>query len=170
MAATFEKPDPQVAVRQETKKSLVYIGAVALVVGVVLILLTWTIGTQTKETPPASSDGAKTATAKTTTTKSGPAEGVILAILGTGAALIVVGFLYGRISTIKLPGGVEISMSEETEKKTIEKAVEAKPDDPGAAATVAQQAQSLLIQRAAPAVHPSDAEIAQVVQQVAEKV
>jgi hypothetical protein len=165
MAATFEKPDPQVAVRQETKKSLVWIGAVALLVGLGLMILTWTIGTQTKETPPASSDGAKTATEKTTTTKSGPPEGVVLAVLGTGAALIVVGFLFGRISTIKLPGGVEVGISKEAEQETIKKAVEEHPDDLDKAAKVAQHAQALLVQQVDPnAMKPPDAVIEQAVQ------
>ncbi len=162
----FEKPDPQVAVRQETKKSLVWIGSVALALGLALIVLTWAVGSKTTESPAPSSNGAQTATEKTTKTRSVPSEGLITAVLGTGAALVVVGFLYGRISTIKLPGGVEVSMSKEAEKKTIEKAVAKHPNDPEKAATVAQKAQSLLLVEEpgeGTAVSPTDTEIADAV-------
>ncbi len=159
MPATFDKPDPQVAVRQETKKSLVWLGVALLAVGLVLIATTWAIGTKTTETPPASSSDAKTAAKKTTTTKSGPAEGLITAVLGTGAALILVGFLFGRISSIKLPGGVEVSLAKEAEEKTLEKSVEKHPNDPAKAAAVAQKAQTLLLQENAAGGVLTDTEI-----------
>lgn len=159
MTATFDKPDPKVAVRQETKKSLVLLGVLALLLGLALIVVTWSVGSKTTETPAASSSSAKTAAKKTTTTKSPPSEGLITAVLGTGAALIVIGFLFGRISTIKLPGGVEVAMNKEAEQETIEKAVEKHPGEPEKAAVVAQKAQALLLQENAGGGSPTSAEI-----------
>src|SRR4051795_9095378 len=46
----------------------------------------------------------------TTTTKSWPSETLITALLAVGAVLIVVGFLWARITTIKV-AGAEIGMS-----------------------------------------------------------
>ncbi len=119
-----------------------------------------TAGSETVETP---STKPKAGEAKTTTTKSAPSETLLTTLLGTGAALIIVGALYGRISTIKLPGGIEVSMSKQAEKKTIKKSLEKHPNQPEKAAAVAQTAQTLLLQEAgeegSPTVDPSDTQI-----------
>lgn len=44
---------------------------------------------------------------ETTTTTVTPQEGVLLALLGTGAVLVLAGALYTRPTTLKLPGGAE---------------------------------------------------------------
>jgi hypothetical protein len=90
--------------------------------------------------------GQAQASGKTTTTKSAPSETLLTAVLGTAGALLLVGVLYGRISTIKLPGGVELAMTKEAEEKTVEKSAEKHPDDPAKVAKVAQKAQALLLQ------------------------
>jgi hypothetical protein len=123
---TFEKPDPKVAVRKETKQSLVIIGGLLIVAALGLAALNWSIGSETKETAPAPSS-TPTAKASTTTKKttSGPSEGLLTAIIGSGAALIIVGFLYGRISSIKLPGGVEVGLTPDEKEKGAKEAIEA---------------------------------------------
>jgi hypothetical protein len=59
--------------------------------------------------------------------KSFPPEGVLLALLGTGVALILCGGLYSRLTTIKLLGGeVELDLSNEVtkaESKKLQQAV-----------------------------------------------
>ncbi len=145
---TFSKPDPKVAVRKETKKSLVVIGVALVILALCLAALNWVVGSETTETaPPASSESVATAsTKKVTKTQSGPSEGLLTALLGTGAALIVVGFLYGRISSIKLPGGVEVGLTKDEEEKAAEKIGEKLKEksggevDPATAAQVAQAA------------------------------
>jgi hypothetical protein len=94
----------------------------------------------------ASGAGGTTGEAKATTktTKNAPSDTLLTAILGAGAALFIVGVLYGRISTIKLPGGVEVSLTKEEEEETAKKSAEQHPGDPQKAAMVAQKAQALL--------------------------
>lgn len=119
-----------------------------------------TAGSETVEKP---GPEAKATEAKTTTTKNAPSETLLTTLLGTGAALLIIGVLYGRISTIKLPGGIELTLSKEAEKKTIKKSLEKHPNQPSKAAEVAQTAQTLLLQGAgeggSPTADPSDAEI-----------
>lgn len=83
------------------------------------------------------------------TTKDAPSDSLLTAVLGAGAALIVIGVLYGRISTIKLPGGAEITLTDGEKAKTAEKAAEKHPDDPTKAALLAQEAQEKLLQEKA---------------------
>jgi hypothetical protein len=67
-----------------------------------------------------------------------PPEGVLLALLGTGVALILCGGLYSRLTTIKLPGNVELDLSSEPSKKesediqnaVVEKALRKEPGGP----------------------------------------
>jgi hypothetical protein len=52
--------------------------------------------------------------AVTSTSVSGPpSEGLLLALLGFGSASLLAGGMYTRISTIKLPGGVELDLTPE---------------------------------------------------------
>lgn len=88
--------------------------------------------------------GQDQASGKTTTTKNAPSETLLTAVLGTAGALLLVGVLYGRISTIKLPGGVEVGLTKADVEKTAEEAAEKHPTDPKKAAMVAQKAQSQL--------------------------
>jgi hypothetical protein len=75
----------------------------------------------TTTTPATSTSPAVVTTASTTSTAGGtaqetsdnaPSEGVMLALLATGAVLILAGALYTRLSTIKLPGA-EIGLTPE---------------------------------------------------------
>jgi hypothetical protein len=81
-----------------------------------------TAATQASKTTTGASNSTTTtaAGASRTTTKSTPSEAVLLALLGTGAVLILAGALYARLSVIKLPGGAEIQLSPEERERVIE--------------------------------------------------
>lgn len=138
----FKKPDPKVGVSQHTKKWLVAIGVVLVLVAVGLMAATWIVGEKTTETTKGPSTPTATeATTKTTKAKKGPAEGLLTALIGSGAALILVGFLYGRISSIKLPGGVDVGLTPKEEEKANEKVAEALQGKEADLATTAKVAQ-----------------------------
>lgn len=172
---TFTKPDPKVAVRKETKRSLVVIGGFLVIAALGLATLNWAIGSETKETTPSSSTPTAKASTKTTKTTSGPSEGLLTAIIGSGAALIVVGFLYGRISSIKLPGGVEVGLTPDEEEKGTKKILEKLPPtaDDATKAKAVQETQGHLLRAKAglqaktSATQLSDDEIKSVVERVA---
>jgi hypothetical protein len=105
------------------KKSLVAIGVALIVLFVAGAVLARTVGNTSKETSSAAATtaGSAQATSKTTTTKDWPSDTLLSALLGTGAALVLVGLLYSRITTIKLPGGSEIDLSPDEKKKVAEK-------------------------------------------------
>ncbi len=125
-----ERKDPQVGVASGAHKWLVAIGVLVLLVWVGLLVINWQFGNEITET-------TKTATgetAKTTETKELASETLLSALLGVGAALILVGFLYARISSIKLPGGTELgflggNLTEDEKKATAEKVADALPRD-----------------------------------------
>lgn len=124
-------------------------------------------GAAPQGTATAVSTVAAQASDKTTTTKNAPSDELLTALLGTGAVLIVVGLLYGRISTIKLPGGAEISLTDNELKKTAEAAAEKHPEDPKKAALVAQEVQDrLLKEKARGSFELPDAKIAHVAAEV----
>jgi hypothetical protein len=97
-----------------------------IVLGVALIALAglgvWfshAYGSQTRETNVKSATSAKSGTpaepsteTKTTDTRGVPSDSLLTATLGTGAGLIALGALYARITTIKLPGPVEIGLTD----------------------------------------------------------
>jgi len=138
----FEKPDPKVAVSRETKGWLVAIGTALVAVAVVLVIVNWSVGEKTTETTrgPATPT-AKEPLTKTTKAEKGPSEGLLSALIGSGAALILVGFLYGRISSIKLPGGVEVGLTPKEEEKAIQKVGEQLKEKNVDATTTAKVAQ-----------------------------
>ena len=94
--------------------------------GIVLVLLFAggalfgrAVGGETKETTASRPAGGTT---KVTKTKAVPSDSLLTVLLGTGAALIVIGALYSRITTVKLPGGVEIGLTNDERDKVAEKA------------------------------------------------
>lgn len=143
---TFSKPDPKVAVRKETKQALVAIGAMLVILAIVVAGLSWGLGSKTTETEPAKSS-ASSQVEKTKKTYSGPSDNLLMAVIGSGAALILVGFLYGRISSIKLPGGVDIGLTQKEDEKTTKATLEALPEgtDPADAAKAIQQARGAVL-------------------------
>jgi hypothetical protein len=160
------EPKGPVVTSRKVNGPLVFFGIVLLVAFGYGVFFVRHNGSVVNETPASSESGGTTgatgqtqATAKTTTTKNAPSDSLLTAVLGVGGALLIVGILYGRISTIKLPGGVELTLTKEEEVETVKKAVEQNPDDPDMAAKVAQRAQALLLQeKAAQMVPPADTE------------
>lgn len=87
---------------------------------------------------PAGNTATTTATtpsaqSKTTTTKSVPSDTILTALLSAGAVLILVGFFYGRISSIKVLGA-EIGLTPEEADKVVKQApkTDALKDKPAA--------------------------------------
>jgi len=158
------KPEANVATSRKANWWLIALGVLLVAIFVGGVWYSRGEGSETVEKSSPVKPGQAEATEKTTMTKDVPSETLLTAVLSTGAALIIVGALYGRISTIKLPGGVEVSMSEEAEEKTVKKAVEEHPGAPEKAAAVAQKAQALLLQEAAvPTATPPDGKIEEAV-------
>lgn len=123
---------------------LVGIGVILVVLAIAAAGVNWTKGGETTETTKPGKDAAAQ-TEKVTKTKNGPSESLPTALLGAGAGLIVIGFLYGRISSIKLPGGTEIGLNAEEKKAATQKAIEANPNDPKKAAEVALASEDRLL-------------------------
>ena len=91
----------------------------------------------------------------TTTTKSWPSETEFTALLSSGAVLVLTGFLWTRISAIKLPGGAEIDLNSDEQQKTAA-AVAAKmgPDAPPQKVAEATQKAVSAVRRAKASVAP----------------
>lgn len=103
---------------------LVLAGTLLIGLFVAGLIVSHTAGSETTKTTipsAAASKGSGSSSGKSsagasvtrTTTKSVPSEGELLALLGTGAVLVLAGALYSRLSAIKLPGGAEIDLSPE---------------------------------------------------------
>lgn len=157
----IEKPAPNVVTSRKANPWLIVLGILLVACFAGGTVYARTAGSETVET---SGPNTGANASKTTTTKNAPSETLLTTLLGTGAALIIVGALYGRISTIKLPGGVELSLAKDAEEKTIKKAVEQHPNEPDKAAEVAQKAQSLLLQDVGKGATPTDEDIEEAVE------
>jgi len=109
-----------------TKQVLVWAGGLLMALVAGLVLAGYGIGTRAHTTTRSASTPAATTSAATTTTatgtvatagrsstvtKSPPSDTMLTEILGVGALLMLVGFLYPRINTIKLPGGAELDLA-----------------------------------------------------------
>ncbi len=100
--------------------------------------------TGSSETTTTGSSGSAPSTTRTTTTtstdggvsgettKNAPSEGLLLTVLGTGVILVLVGALYSRITTIKLPGGAELALSPEETQHVAERVAQKANEQPGA--------------------------------------
>jgi hypothetical protein len=111
----IEVKTPDVSVAKGAHGWLVIIGCTLIVLFAIGGIYNRSQGSETKETTyAAKSKGEKEE--KTTETKSVPSDTILVTLLGAGATLILVGFLYARISAIKGPGGFELDLL--TEKDT----------------------------------------------------
>jgi hypothetical protein len=92
---------------------------------------------------------------ETTTTKAWPSETEFTALLSAGAVLVLTGFLWSRISAIKLPGGGEIDLNSDEQKKTAA-AVAAKLGPDASPQKVAEETQKAVsaVRRAKASVAP----------------
>jgi hypothetical protein len=102
----------------------------------------------------------------TTTTTAWPSDTQIATILAAGALLVLTGFLWTRITTIKLPGGGELDLTRD-EKETVAAKVADAVDgqlDPKQVAEVALDTASTLRATKAGPTKLGEAEIARVVE------
>lgn len=135
--ATLEvqKPDPKVVIAKEANPWLVILGCVLVVFFFAGVVFNRTVGSETKETPTIAveqgatgTSGAQAEATKTTKTKEVPSETLLTSLLASGAVLILVGVLYARINSIRLPGGAEIGLTDSEKQTTAQKVAEAMPD------------------------------------------
>jgi hypothetical protein len=121
---------------QPGRWTLFAVGGIVLLLGVAGIVTGWAIGT----TETTSKTGGEATEVHTT---SAPSENVLLGLLGAGGALVVAGAFYSRITAIKLPGGVEVDLSEQ-EKAAVANKVAEQMGDAEDPAKVAQATVSAL--------------------------
>jgi heme/copper-type cytochrome/quinol oxidase subunit 2 len=117
----------QVQQKKGAHVAMVAIGAVCLIVATVVAVLGRASGSTVEKV------------GDTTTTKSWPSETLITSLLAVGAVLIIVGFLWARITTIKV-AGAEVALSDAEKKDVADTLTEKVPEDAdpkeAAAATV----------------------------------
>lgn len=102
--------------KQGAHKGMVAIGAVCLIAAIVVALLGRASGSTVVKV------------GDTTTTKSWPSESLITSLLAVGAVLVVVGFLWARITTIKV-AGAEIGLSDAEKTEVAKTLTEKVPED-----------------------------------------
>ena len=102
----------------------------------------------------------------TTTTKSWPSETLITSLLAIGAVLVIVGFLWARITSIKV-AGAEIGLSDDEKEKVANALTEKVPEgaNPEEAAKAALSAVSALTEQKATGAALTDADISTMVEQ-----
>ena len=102
----------------------------------------------------------------TTTTKSWPSETLITSLLAVGAVLVIVGFLWARITSIKV-AGAEIGLSDDEKNKVAEALTQEVPEDakPEEAAKAALNVMTALTDKKAAGAALTDAEITTAVAQ-----
>lgn len=178
------EPNPagNVVTSRKANGWLIGLGAIMVIAVAIGVFYARDSGSETVETSPPAQSNSSQPQATVKTTKSAPSDSLLTTVLGAGAALIIIGVLYGRISTIKLPGGVEISLTKDEEDKAakmIGEKLKEKADgavDPVKTAKATQEAADLLLQakarvqaKAGPVELPED-EMASVVEKVVEQV
>jgi kumamolisin len=131
-------------------------------------------GGQTRTTTPASHSSTTTstttngATSSTTTTattaqavsrttsKTAPSEGVLLAVLGTGVGLLLVGALYNRLASIKA-GAFELSLTPEERAQVVAQVAESADPSASGPAMARATAAALEVAQAAKLATPAGA-------------
>jgi hypothetical protein len=169
-----QRPDPKVVIPKEANPWLIALGCVLILLFVAGVGFNRAVGSETKETKPAAaSEGAaaepQEATTTTTKSKDVPSETLLTALLGSGAVLILVGVLYARINSIKLPGGAELTLTQKEEEAATEKVTAVLPDDADPQ-TVAKVTQATLAkmqeEKAAGRITVPEAKIEHIVEEV----
>ena len=130
------QPDAKVVHAQGAHVALVAIGTL-LVIAAIAVGVGGRIGGTTV---------TKSADGKTTTTKSWPSDAQFNTLVGAGAALILAGFLWTRMTAIKLPGGAEVDLSSDEKAQAADAVAKALPAgaDNGTVAAATQKADSAL--------------------------
>jgi flagellar basal body-associated protein FliL len=122
-----QRADPSVVIAKEANGWLIFLGCLLVVLFAGGVVYSRVVGSETREISPP----AKKASVipKVTKIKSVPSETLLTAVLASGAVLILVGVLYARINSIKLPGGAEIGLSTEEKESAAKKVAEVLPAD-----------------------------------------
>ena len=127
---TVEVKTANVSLAKGAHKGLVVLGSLLVILVIACGIYNRAEGSETKEvTTPALNKGE--AEEKTTETKAVFSDTLLTTILGAGAALILVGVLYARISSIKLPGGTEVGFITEKDVKEATDAIAKKAAETG---------------------------------------
>jgi hypothetical protein len=110
---------------------LIAVGAVLIALFIAGLVLTRTVGSETTEktTAPPAGASATTPTDKTTKAKSFPSDTILTALLSAGGALLLVGALYGRLTSIKV-FGAEFGLAPAETDKVAEKVAEKLKGEP----------------------------------------
>ena len=134
---------------------MIGVGVLLVVLFVAWIVLARTLGNETTEkttTLPSPTETSKaattgtssgpsttpTATDKTTKTKNVPSDNLLTGLLAAGAVLILVGFLYGRVTSIKVLGA-EIGLVPSETDTTVKKVADKMKGEPAEKVVAAQK-------------------------------
>jgi hypothetical protein len=144
----------QVEQKQGAHKWMVGIGVACLIVAIVVGILGRISGSTVHKV------------GDTTITKSWPSETLITSLLAVGAVLVIVGFLWARITSIKV-AGAEIGLSDDEKTKVAEALTKKVPEDakPEEAAKAALNVMTALTEQKATGAALTDAEISTAVDQ-----
>jgi heme/copper-type cytochrome/quinol oxidase subunit 2 len=133
---------------------MVFIGVVCLIVAIAVAIFGRVSGSTVEKI------------GDVTTTKAWPSETLITSLLTVGAVLVIVGFLWARITSIKV-AGAEIGLSDD-EKKTVSDTLTKKMPEgakPEAAAQAALGVATALTEQKAAGASLTDDQISKVVEQ-----
>jgi hypothetical protein len=124
MAQPAPPPPGTVKEVDKPKPELIGLGLLLVLLAIAGVVYARAVGSVTVETttPAPATNGVQqqpqaAASTKETKTKGAPSDNLLLAVVGVGGVLVLVGFLYGRISSITLPGGSKIDLKGEEIRK-----------------------------------------------------
>jgi hypothetical protein len=121
-----EKPRERIVRADRRNRGLIALGLVLIGLFVAGLVLTRTVGSTTTEHTTSgpcsagSQPACSTEQTKATKTKNFPSESLLTALLSAGGLLVLIGALYGRITSIKA-FGAEIGLAPAETNKLVEK-------------------------------------------------
>jgi hypothetical protein len=127
-----EKPRERIVRADRRNRGLVALGLVLITLFMAGLVLSRTVGSTTTEhttaapCPAGSQPACSTEQTKTTKTKNFPSESLLTVLLSSGGLLVLIGALYGRITSIKA-FGAEIGLAPAETNKLVEKVTERMP-------------------------------------------
>lgn len=125
------------------RRTLFAVGALLILLSAVGVILSMVVGSRsiTSASPTTSNTAGAaktTTTTTTTTTKNVPSNELIIAALGAGAVLVAISGLYGRITSLTLPSGIEVDLSQEEKERVARRAIRQAQDQTSDADQLAQ--------------------------------